>query len=564
MKAGNFARWQPFTVSTWLQTPQAFERSVVFHRSRAWTDAGSRGYELLIEDGHFSAALIHFWPGNAIRIRSVAPVAVEQWQHVTMTYDGSSKAAGLQLWLDGKLLATKVVRDQLSRNITGGGGDTINIGERFRDIGFANGLVDEFRVFDRQLTALEVHNLWQPATADNVDALQSTFAASLAEYVLATSDPEYQTALKELQAAREKLFKLQDGLQEIMVMQEGPQPRKSFVLTRGAYDVYGEEVKSDVPAAFPAMTDSMPANRLGLAQWMTSAEHPLTARVAVNRLWQMCFGHGIVRTPEDFGSQGARPTHPELLDWLAADFREHGWDVKRQLKQIVMSATYRQSSSVTPEQRQRDPENLLLSYAPVFRLSAEMLRDNALAVSELLQSTIGGAPARPYELAASFKPSAPDTGAGQYRRSLYTYWKRTAPAPMMMTLDASKREVCRLKRERTASPLQSLVVMNGPQFVEASRVLAQKMTAENEADHPEMLVAIFRMLTTRTPSESDVVILSKLYADQRQHFADHLEEANKYLAVGNAKAETTDPARLAALTSVINMLFALDECMMRR
>lgn len=564
VKAGNFARWQPFTVSTWLQTPKAFERSVVFHRSRAWTDAASRGYELLIEDGHLTAALIHFWPGNAIRIRSVAPLAVGQWQNVTMTYDGSSKAAGLKLWLDGKPLATEVVRDHLSRNITGGGGDTINIGQRFRDIGFANGLIDEFRVFDRELTPIEIHHLWKPSTAENIAALQSTFESSLPEYILATTDSEYQAALKELQAARETLFKLQDGLQEIMVMQEGPEPRKSYVLTRGAYDAHGEEVKSNVPAAFPALTDSMPPNRLGLAQWMTSPDHPLTARVAVNRLWQMCFGHGIVRTPEDFGSQGARPTHPELLDWLAADFRENGWDVKRLLKQMIMSATYRQSSTETAEQHQRDPENLLLSHAPVFRLSAEMLRDNALAVSGLLQSTIGGAPVRPYELAASFKPSTPDKGAGQYRRSLYTYWKRTAPAPMMMTLDASKREVCRLKRERTASPLQSLVVMNGPQFVEASRVLAHKMIAENDAGDSEILVNIFRMLTTRTPSESDVAVLSKLYQDQRQHFADHLDDANKYLAVGDAKPETTDPAKLAALTSVINMLFALDECMMRR
>lgn len=564
VKVGNFARSQPFTISTWLQTPKAFERCVVFHRSRAWTDAASRGYELLIEDGHLSAALIHFWPGNALRIRSVAPLAVEKWQQLTMTYDGSSKAAGLKLWLDGSLLPTEVVRDHLTRNITGGGGDTINIGQRFRDKGFANGLVDEFQVFERQLTAFEVHCLWERPTVDDVAALQTTFAESIPDYTLATSNTDYQMALKHLQAARQKLFKLQDGLKEIMVMQEGPEPRQSYVLERGAYDAHGAEVTADVPAAFPAMTSSMPPNRLGLAQWMTSPDHPLTARVAVNRLWQMCFGHGIVRSPEDFGSQGARPTHPALLDWLAADFREHGWDVKRQLKQIMMSATYRQSSTETQEQNQRDPENLRLSHAPVFRLSAEMLRDNALAVSGLLEGKIGGTPVRPYELAASFKPSKPDKGAGLYRRSLYTYWKRTAPAPMMMTLDASKREVCRLKRERTASPLQSLVVMNGPQFVEASRVLAQKIIAQNDIDKPEMLVMIFRLLTTRPPTEDNLAVLSKLYQDQRQHFGAHLDDAKKYLAVGDSPVETSDPARLAALASVVNMLFAFDECMMRR
>ena len=558
VKVGNFPRWQPFTVSTWLQTPTAFERCVVFHRSRAWTDAASRGYELLIEGGHLSAALIHFWPGNALRIRSVAPLTVDKWQQVTMTYDGSSKAAGLKLWLDGKPLATEIVRDNLTRNITGGGGDTINIGERFRDKGFANGLVDEFRVFDRELTALEVEFLFhQPAVTDISPALIST-------YIAATADTEFQSAVKERQSAREKLFKLQDGLQEIMVMQEGPQRRQAYVLTRGAYDAHGEEVPSGVPASLPSMTDKMPKNRLGLAQWMTSPDNPLTARVAVNRLWQMCFEHGIVRTPEDFGSQGASPTHPELLDWLAADFRENGWNVKRQLKQIVMSSTYRQSSAETPEQHRRDPENLLLSHAPVFRLSAEMLRDNALAVSGLLQSTIGGAPVRPYELAASFKPSTPDQGAGLYRRSLYTYWKRTAPAPMMMTLDASKREVCRLKRERTASPLQSLVIMNGPQFVEASRVLAQQMLTDHGDDDNVMLSTMFRLLTTRLPTEANLATILTLFQQQRQHFTKQPEAAAKYLAVGDSKTETKHPAKLAALTSVANMLFALDECMMRR
>lgn len=564
VKVGNFARWQPFSVSTWLRAPKSFERSVVFHRSRAWTDAASRGYELLIEDGRLSAALIHFWPGNAIRIRSVDPLKVDEWQHVTVTYDGSSNADGLKLWLDGKRLATEVVRDQLTRNITGGGGDTINIGQRFRDKGFTKGQIDDFRVFERELTAFEVMLAFASPAAEEVEAFIKSFGElQLAEYV-ATMSPKYQAAAKDLQVARETLFKLQDGLQEIMVMRELPQPRKAWVLTRGAYDAHAEEVTAGVPASLPPMTASMPANRLGLAQWLTSPDQPLTARVAVNRLWQMCFGYGLVRSPEDFGSQGARPSHPELLDWLAADFRDHGWNVKRMLKQMVMSSTYRQSSFVTAQQHRVDPENVFLTHAPVFRLSAEMLRDNALAVSGLLQPTIGGPPVKPYELAASFKPSKPDKGAGLYRRSLYTYWKRTAPAPMMMTLDASKREVCRVKRERTASPLQALVVMNGPQFVEASRELAQRLINEHHDNDDAILTTMFRLLTSRKPTEENSATLSQLYLQQRKHFSDEADAAAKYLAVGDSQTETTDPVRLAALASVANMLFAFDECMMRR
>ncbi|GAB5443256.1 MAG: DUF1553 domain-containing protein [Fuerstiella sp.] len=558
---GNFSRWQPFTVATWVNIPKRFERSVIFHRSRAWTDAASRGYETLIEDGRLSAALIHFWPGNAIRVRTKNEVPLNRWTHVAMTYDGSSRASGLQIWIDGTPAATEVVRDNLDRNITGGGGDNIAIGQRFRDIGFKQGMVDDFRVFERQLTSIEIaqlhdgHSLTDRLT-DSID--------SLIDYAMATVDEHHQKLQSQLQEARQQHFKLQDGIQEIMAMKELPAPRPAFRLDRGAYDAPAEPVSAGVPAALPAVSDQQPQNRLGLARWLTSSEQPLTARVTVNRFWQMCFGHGLVRTPEDFGSQGMLPTHPELLDWLADDFRSHNWDVKRLLKQIVTSATYRQSSEVSAEKRKQDPENLYLSYASVFRLSAEMLRDNALATSGLLQKKIGGPPVRPYELAASFKPSKPDSGEGLYRRSLYTYWKRTAPAPMMMTLDASKREVCRVKRERTASPLQALVVMNGPQFVEASRALADRLLKDH-ADSTQMLLdRMFRMLTSRQPSERDSAILLKLWKQQHEHFQQQPDAAKQYLSVGEYSAEHTDLPALAATANVANMLFAYDEAMMKR
>lgn len=569
VKMGNFPRWQPFSVSTWLKTPKEFERCVVFHRSRSWTDAGSRGYELLIEDGKLSAALIHFWPGNAIRVQTAKAIPVNEWQHVVITYDGSSKAAGLQIWLNGVPAETQIVRDNLYKNITGGGGDNIAIGERSRDVGFAKGQVDEFAVYDRSLTALEVRHLFDGQSLSQclqtpVDQLTDADRSQLADYVFQTVDTNAKTKRDALKAARQAVCRLQDGLQEIMVMQELPKPRTAYLLNRGAYDARGDVVQSETPSWLPRMSRFMPRNRLGLSQWLTSAEHPLTARVAVNRLWQMLFAHGLVRTPEDFGSQGMVPTHPLLLDWLAADFREHNWDVKRLLKQMMLTATYQQDSATTDAQHQADPENLWISRAPVYRLSAEMLRDNALAVSGLLKDKVGGAPARPYELAASFKPSKPDTGEGLYRRSLYTYWKRTAPAPVMMALDASKREVCRVKREQTASPLQALVVLNGPQFVEAARNLAMTLIDQHKDDDAIILSNMFRMLTSRTPTQEEASVLSRLLADQTKHFAANAAAVESYLAIGDSKVNTQDTVRLAAWASVANALFAFDECMMKR
>ena len=232
-------------------------------------------------------------------------------------------------------------------------------------------------------------------------------------------------------------------------------PRTTYLLKRGAYNLRDEEVTATTPEVLTTFPEDVPANRLGLSHWLTDPDHPLTARVAVNRFWQIMFGEGLVRTPEDFGRQGQAPTHPELLDWLASDFVRHQWDTKRLLKMIVMSSTYRQSSQASSEVVQRDPTNQWLARAPSYRLSAEMLRDNALAVGGLLVERQGGPPSKPYDLEVSFKPVKRDKGEGLYRRSLYTYWKRTGPAPAMMTLDASKRDVCRVKRERTSSPIQA-------------------------------------------------------------------------------------------------------------
>ena len=355
VKVGNFKRSQPFTVSCWIHVPQSYERAVVFHRSRAWTDAASRGYELLIEDGKLSAALIHFWPGNAIRVLSRNTVPLNQWVHVSMTWDGSSRASGLELWVNGVQAETEVNRDNLYKNITGGGGDTINIGQRFRDTGFAGGLVDDFRVFDRQLTQLELQKLATSSSTEENDTSTSESIELLAAHLAAKSSKVAEVA-KELQKKREALCALQDGLQEIMVMQELAKPRDAYLLVRGAYDNHGEPVTANVPASLPKMPEGEDRNRLAFARWLTSHDHPLTSRVAVNRFWQLCFGEGLVRTPEDFGSQGAAPTHPALLNYLAARFMSEGWDVKELLKLMVMSSTYRQTSGAGADVLRRDPE----------------------------------------------------------------------------------------------------------------------------------------------------------------------------------------------------------------
>ena len=558
-KVGNFHRHEPFTLSLWLQTPEASNRAVILHRSRAWTDAGSRGYELLLEDGRPKWSLIHFWPGDAISIRAVDPLPLQQWVHVTVSNDGSSRAAGLRIFINGQPVRTEIIRDHLTKDITGGGGDTIDLGERFRDRGFKGGLIDDLRVFGRALTAVEVSTLYAP-TANVEPASDAWF-----ETYLANHDATYRAQVAALTVARATETQLADAAKEIMVMRELPTPKTAYILKRGEYDHRGAAVSPDTPAVLPPFPADQPRNRLGLARWLTDARHPLLARVTVNRFWQSLFGQGLVKTVDDFGNQADRAEYPELLDWLAGEFIRSGWDVKALLKTIVLSETYRQRSFATPEIMADDPENLWLARGPRHRLAAEMIRDQALASSGLLVEKIGGPPVFTYDIPESFKPAPAGKGEQLYRRSVYTFWRRTGPAPMLEAFDVPKRVVCVARRDTTNTALQALVLLNGPQFVEAARVLAENLYRAHAGQTDALVAAAFRRLTLRTADAAEQKILGRLFAEQLTWFRAHPADADKHLALGDTPRDPALPApEIAALATVVNTLMNHDAFAVKR
>ena len=571
---GNFRRSQPFSVGLWLKAPKRFERAVIFHRSQAWTDAASRGYELLVEEGHLQWSLIHFWPGDAASVRCLEPLPVGEWVHVAVTSDGSGTAAGLKIWVNGHPTATTIVRDNLTREITGGGGDHIRIGERMRDHGFQGGLVDDFRVFDRELSALELSELAHPGTLAETVASRTTASGELVGgWYAAALDAGSATARATLQAARLARDELAEKPEEIMVMRELAQPRTAYLLTRGEYAQRGEAVQPGTPAILPPFPADQPRNRLGLARWLTAPDHPLLARVTVNRLWQALFGTGLVKSPEDLGSQSLRPEYPALLDALAWRFshsREQGgfgWDLKHLIKTIMLSKTYRQRSSAHEQVMADDPLNLWLARGPRHRLPAEMIRDGILAGSGLLVEQIGGPSVNTYDVAESFKPAKAGKGNDLYRRSLYTFWRRTGPAPVLESFDLPKRVVCVARRDTTNTPLHALVLLNGPQFVEAGRALAEKLLKERPAGAaPQVLLdEAFVRLTSRAPDATEREILQRMHAQQLAWYQTHPDEAEKLLAVGDFPRDTALDAReAAALAAVINALVNYDGCVVKR
>ena len=569
---GRFGRNDPFTISLWVKPAEARPRAVILHLSQAWTDSGSRGYELVLDAGRPFFGLIHFWPGNAVAVRALEKLPVGQWSHVAVTYDGSSKAAGVALYVNGRRADAEVVRDHLYKDIrhrgewgdSGAGSLSLTLGARFRDNGFKNGRIDDLVVHGAALTPWEVSRLAGGTSAPSPSDLLAWHAHR--------ADPNIAAAREAAAKARADEDAFVTGLKEMMVMREMERPRPTHVLARGAYDAPGAAVERGVPSRIFPMPDDLPRNRLGFARWLTHPSHPLTSRVAVNRAWKLHFGRGLVSTVEDFGNQGRAPSHPELLDWLCHRFIESGWDRKGLHRLIVTSATYRQSSAGTPESRAKDPENTWLSRGPRHRWPAEVLRDRALAASGLLAGKVGGRSVKPYqpagvwEDAGTGKSYSQDHGEALYRRSLYTFWRRTAPPPSMLTFDAPSREVCTAKREPTTTPLQALVLLNDPQFLETARVLAQQAWREaGSRDDAARLARVFRRVMGRDASAAEAGVLARLLEQQRAVFNSHPESAKQYLKVGEMPADPAIPApELAAATVVVSTLMNHDEFVMKR
>ena len=568
---GVFSRTDPFTIGIWIRISSLPKRAVIFHRSMAALDAASRGYELVIENGFPTLGLHHMWPGNAIKVRSRTSIATNEWVHLAMTYDGSSRAAGLKLYTNGEGTELDVIRDNLWKDITyERGSPQLTIGYRFRDNGFRDGMVDDFKMFDRELTSIEVKHLHGNTALKEALKARSSENEELFDFYLANFNPVYQRHLQDLRELRAKQSKLINPIPEVMAMQEMEGPRPAFVLKRGAYDAPGDPVTMSTPSEIFAFDSKFRRNRLGLAHWLFAEENPLTARVAANRLWQMMFGRGLVATADNFGSQGELPSHPELLDWLANDFRKSGWDMKRFLKQVALSSAYRRSSQGAPQAIQQDPENRLLGRGPLTRLTAEMIRDNALAASGLLVRKLGGEPVKPYQPEGLWEEKSGakyerDRGEGLYRRSLYTFWKRTSPPPAMIAFDAAERNVCIVTRQSTSTPLQALILLNDPQLAEASRFVAERAYKEGGSTLPSRLSYLFRLLTSRNPKSAELELLATMYGEQREIFARDEQETAKFLVVGDkANDPEIPPVELAALAMVANALLNFDETVIKR
>jgi len=431
-------------------------------------------------------------------------------------------------------------------------------------------------VYSRTLSAEDVRTVMAADAIDDILAItpdQRTPAQTdaLRDHYLRTSDAEYQAIAAKLDAARKHEAEIEAAVPTVMVMQEMSPPRKTYMLKRGAYDAHGDEVSPGVPSILPPLPKNAPPNRLGLARWLTDPGHPLTSRVAVNRFWYQYFGVGLVKTLEDWGVQGEAPSHPELLDWLAAHFMESKWDVKALQRLIVTSATYRQATRYTPQMLERDPENRLLARGPRMRLSAEAIRDNALALGGLLVEKLGGPSVMPYQPAGLWEDVVvgadyPGTkyvqghGEDLYRRSMYTFWKRTAPPPALNTFDAPEREFCQVRRPQTNTPLQALVLLNDPTYLEASRKLAERMMHEGGSAAEDRVIFAFRLATARTPSPDELRVLRETYDRRLAEFKAKPEAATELLSIGESKRdEKLDVSELAAYTTIASMLLNLDE-----
>jgi len=576
---------KPFTISTWVFLPKAKGNYVIASqfgpepqqkpkdddrdRRRGWIiEIGDKGPSIRLagEDGKYISAT----PPADYELKS------ERWYHLAFTYDGSREREGLAIYVNGSVLATEGTGEDLEP-LQGSvqNGSPLRIGNDKKKY-FEDGAIAEFRILSREVNAQEVELLsgWNAISGSrgkSAAELTSDERTALRVYYLYLLDSDARETVGELRKLDAERRAIARRGAITLVMQERPDTKPvAHVLYRGQYDQPRDAVEPNVPSVLPRMSDSLPRNRLGLAQWLVGSANPLTARVTVNRFWQEVFGTGIVKTAEDFGSQGEAPSHPALLDWLAVEFRESGWDVKRLFKLMLMSSTYRQSAVATEDKLKADPDNRLLSRGPRFRMDGEMVRDYALASSGLLAPAIGGPSVKPYQPKGIWETVAMDSsntrfyqqdhGDKLYRRSLYIFWKRSAPPPSMDIFNAPTRESCTVRRERTNTPLQALVTMNDPQFFEAARALAQRALAAGRGNFDRELNFMALRLLARPLDGKERDIAQRAYRDYKSYYSSHTADAQKALSVGESKAAANLPApEFAAMTMLASQMLNLDE-----
>lgn len=574
--AGDFENDQGFSYSAWIRLPRNGITGAVAARMDEGPDY--RGWDFWVENNNVGTHIIHKWQDDAIKVVAQNPLKPNQWYHVAISYDGSKKAAGVQIYIDGKLQTKKTVfadglRNSIRTKVP------FQLAQRNTTSRIDDLQIQDLRLYQKALSGVEAAQLanggralWllrKPHDKQTDQEKQDLYA-----WWLTGSDAQYQSLQKQLSSLVSEENAMRGRGTIAHVMQEKNEPPHAYVLFRGEYDKRRDKVNADTPDILPPLPQDLPRNRLGLAQWLVSSEHPLTARVTVNRFWQEVFGMGLVTTAGDFGVAGDLPSHPELLDWLALDFRENGWDIKRFFKNIVMSSTYRQSAVVSKDSLDKDPDNRWLSRGPRFRMDGEMVRDYALATSGLLVRKIGGPSVKPYQpegvweavamIGSNTRDYRRDEGDKLYRRSMYTFWKRAAPPASMDIFNAPNREFCTVQRERTNTPLQALVTLNDPQFVEAARNLAEatlKAVPDKQANATaERISQIGWKLLCRPLRPEEVKIIEGIYVDLQQYYQQHAEDANKLINVGASQPDASLEARtLAAWTMVANQMMNLDE-----
>lgn len=564
----NFGYFDKFSFSFWVN-PTSNERGTIV--SRMEDVHRSSGYSIRLTNGGIAVDLVKRWLDDSIRVETVdAMIPTETWSHVAVTYDGSRVAAGIRVFVDGVLQSQQVNLDYINQSFAADDAP-LRIGAGHGVDGRFSGMIDELRIYEKELTPAEVKILSEPVTVAEILKIRrnlrtTTQFEKLRYWYLRTHAPQrIQEVFIQHRNSQRELQQYQESLPTVMVMQELKERRPTFILKRGEYDKPGGEVTPGIPDALVPQKESI-SDRLTLARWLVAPGNPLTARVTVNRLWQQIFGTGIVKTSEDFGSQGALPTHPELLDWLATELIRLDWDLKAFLKLVVLSSTYQQSSVITENHIKLDPENRLLARSPRLRLTARMLRDQALLVSGLLQERRGGPSVKPYQPDGLWKEIATttnyeqSTGPDLYRRSLYTYWKRTVAPPNMAIFDAAGREMCVVRSSRTNTPLQALAVMNDITFLEAARVLAERAFREAEADHLARINHAFLLATARFPDREELKILAEAYEHHLVNFQNNLDAATALISHGDSELKhRLDKAELAAMTIVTSTILNLDE-----